>query len=89
MTSDPRSPVVIVGRLLSKANRKGRAEFSYLNTRTQDGRVTIHDPQESTATKGENEDLMNHVNNDECKEYVTVNLEKLIQIIIYFSPIWN
>ena len=68
MTIDPTSPVVTIGRVLSKANRKGHAELPHLNARTQDGRATIHDPQESTETEGERKDLLNHVNNDECVE---------------------
>ena len=87
MTMNPTSPVVIIGRLFSKDSRKGHAELCYLNTRTQDGRVTIYDPQENTATEGGKQDFIYYVKNDEGVEYYTVNLEILKQIMNYFLPI--
>ena len=87
MTINPRSPVVIIGRLKSKSTRKGHAELCFLNSRTQDGKVTIHDPQDNTAIEGGREDFVNHVKNDEVVEFYTVNLDILKQIINYFAPI--
>ena len=87
MTINPRSPVVIIGRLKSKSTRKGHAELCYLNSRTQDGKVTIHDPQDNTAIEGGREDFVNRVNNDEVVEFYTVNLDILKPIITNFAPI--
>ena len=87
MTINPTSPIVIIGRLFSKASRKGHAELCYLHTRTQNGKVTIHDPQENTATEIGKQDFVNHVMNDEGVEFYTVNLDLLKTIINHFAPI--
>ena len=87
MTINPPSPVVIIGRLKSKSSREGHAELCYLNSRTHDGKVTIHDPQENTATERGKEDFVNHVMKDEGVEFYTVNLDILKTIINYFAPI--
>ena len=80
MTMDPSLRVVIIGRVISKANNHGHAELCYLNTRTQDGKVKIHDPQTETWGEGGLQDFIDHVKNDEGVILYTVIIGELKQI---------
>ena len=81
MTMDPNLRVVIIGGVISKAEQKGHAELCYLNSRTQDGKVTIHDPQSETSEEVGKQGFINRVKNDEGVIFYTVNFETLQQII--------
>ena len=86
MTMDPSFRVVIIGRVISKAEEKGHAELCFLNTRTQDGKVRIHDPQAGTCGEGGKQEFMDYVKNDEGVTFYTVIIGELKQIYDkYFS----
>ena len=81
MTTDGSVRVVILGRVISVAEDEGHAEVCDLDSRTFDGKVTIHNPQKEEWGHGNLEDFRNYVIKDEGLVLYIVNLEKLKQII--------
>ena len=90
MTMNGRHRVVIIGRVNSEANGDSHVELCYLDTRTPDGRVKIHDPQSEMSEQGREGDLqdfINHVKGDGGVIFYTMIWVELITIITKYSPI--
>ena len=81
MTMDPNRQVVIIGRVFRQTNAKGHAELCYLNTRTQDKKVTIFDPQTETSREFGLKEFIDHVKDDEKVIFYVVNIRELKRII--------
>jgi Txe/YoeB family toxin of Txe-Axe toxin-antitoxin module len=80
MTKDGSVRVMILGRVIAAADAQGHAEVCDLDSKTSDGRVTIHNPQRDERGEANQEDFRNHVIKDEGLILFEVNLEKLKQI---------
>ena len=81
MTTDGSLRVMILGRIISTGNDEGHAEICDLDTRTFDGKVTIHNPQEEIWGHGNQNDFRKYVFDDDGLILYRVHLEKLKQII--------
>jgi hypothetical protein len=83
MRMDPGLGVVIIARVFSMANEQvqGHAELCYLNSRTQDGKVTILDPQMEWSGQANQQDFIDHIRNDEGLIFYTLNLKTLKGLI--------
>ena len=87
MKMDPSLRAVIIGRIKAGI---GHTELCYLNTRTQDGKITIHNPQTQECGEGGRlQDFIDHVRNDEGVIFYNVIIEELKKIYDKYSLLFH